>query len=86
MKIPYAALLDFALLSLAAAALAVWIGVVLIARRRGVPAKCPRCLSRRFRPSWPRPLDKALPKFVRAHRCESCKRRFFAARPAVREK
>jgi len=86
MKISYAALLNVALLSLAATALAVWIAVVLVARRRGVPVKCPRCLSQRLRPSWPRLVDKTFPRFVRAYRCESCKRRFFAARFAVREK
>jgi hypothetical protein len=63
---------------LAVAPLALWIGAVVLALLRGEPARCPKCRSRKIRPSWPRFIDKFLPIFILPRRCESCRRRFYA--------
>ncbi len=71
-----------ALLSLASVLLVAWLAVVLTARRRGIRDKCPSCTSNRIRPSWPKLMEKALPRFVCPYRCEACQKRFFALRRA----
>jgi hypothetical protein len=84
MRIRYVALL--VLLGCLAALGAMFIAVLLTARRRGNPSQCPRCDARRIRPSWPLAIEKVFPRFVCPYRCESCKKRFFASRaPWVRD-
>jgi len=57
-----------------------WLFVLLAALRRGRRiSNCPKCLSDRLRPSWPRMRDKLLLRisFIRPYRCEACRKRFY---------
>ena len=56
-----------------------WLGVVLMAMRRGRARRCPRCHCDRTRWSMLQLRDKILPAFVMPRRCESCQNRFYAA-------
>jgi hypothetical protein len=60
--------------------LALWIGVVVLILLRGEVACCPKCRSRRIRPSWPQFKDRFLPMFILPRRCEACKKRFYTIR------
>ncbi len=68
------------LLGIASVALILWLSVFLAALLRGRHVtKCPKCLSDRIRPSWPRMRDKLLrTSSIRPYRCEACWRRFYA--------
>lgn len=65
---------------LAVLMLFVWLSAVTLAVLRGKITRCPKCRSKRVRPSWPRIKDKFLPIFVRPRRCEACRKRFYTAR------
>jgi len=60
-----------------------WLTLAIAALARGRKiSKCPRCLSTRVRPSWPRFVDDVLfPSYIKPYRCEVCKKRFYAMRP-----
>ena len=77
MKLPYEIAIGLGVLLLALMA-AVFLGFTLIALVRGRASKCPKCESKRIRPAWPLIVDKLLPLFVLAQRCESCGKRFYA--------
>jgi hypothetical protein len=66
--------------SLIIIALASWLSVIVIGLIRGKVSKCPRCFSKGIRPSWPRLLDKTLPRCIIPYRCDPCKNRFYARR------
>ena len=68
------------MLAVTAIAFIAWLISVCLAIRRGQPSTCPRCDSHRIRPSWPTLLDRVLPPFVCAYRCEFCQKRYFALR------
>jgi hypothetical protein len=57
-----------------------WYAVMITTLVRGPGSNCPRCLSKRTRPSRPRTADTLFPSFVLPHRCENCQGRFLVLR------
>jgi len=77
MRLRYKAVIFVALLWMLTL-LVVCISVTFVAVVRGRVSKCPRCGSERIRPALPRAIERFLPQFVLAQRCESCANRFYS--------
>ncbi len=68
---------DFLVMTAISLAVLTWLFFQMLVIVRGTGAACPKCWTRRTRPSLRRVRDFIFPAFISPQRCESCRTRFY---------